>query len=92
MIAKKAHRYRPLDASYALLCLMAAYIGMTEVAARTEIMSLYMDYRHDFPGEKSILGDEKEMWKIYNLLSFGPVTEAGLTESSCSSVWDSSDS
>ena len=92
IIAKKAQRYRPLGASYALLCLMAAYIGMTEVAARTEIMSLYMDYRRDFPGEKSMFEDEREMWKIYNLLRFGLVDETLLTTSSCSSVWDSNGS
>jgi len=74
-LAKKAQCYRPLGASYALLCLMAAYLGMTEAAARTEILSLYIDYRRDFPGEKPAYEDEMEMRKIYNLLRFGPVAE-----------------
>ena len=74
-IANKAQCYRPLGASYALLCLMAAYMGMTEAVARTEILSLYIDYRRDFPGEKSAHEDEIEMRKIYNLLRFGPVTK-----------------
>jgi len=74
-IANKAQCYRPLGASYALLCLMAAYMGMTEAVARTEILSLYIDYRRDFPGEKPAHEDEIEMRKIYNLLRFGPVTK-----------------
>ena len=72
-IAKKAQCYRPLGASYALLCLMAAYMGTNDAVTRTEILALYTDYRRDFPGEQSADKDEIEIRKIYNQLRFGLV-------------------
>jgi hypothetical protein len=88
-IARNAQCYRPLGASYALLCLMGAYVGITEVEARKEILELYVDYRRDFPGDKPMYEDEKEMRKIYSLLRFGPGAKEGSTEGSCGSFWDS---
>jgi hypothetical protein len=47
-LAEQATRYRPLGASYIVLCLMAAWIGNTDKSLRLLIEKLLGEYQQDF--------------------------------------------
>jgi hypothetical protein len=49
-LAKEVTPYRPLGASHFPLCLIAAYLTVTEPTKREELQDLLMDFQTDFAG------------------------------------------
>ena len=49
-LAYQASRYRPLGASFVMLCLVGAWCGSRDEATRATVESTLVDYGMDFPG------------------------------------------
>ena len=53
VLANQATIYRPLGASYIVLCLIAAWCGSTDEITRVAVEETLKDYRSDFAGEST---------------------------------------
>lgn len=49
-LADQASRYRPLGASFVMLCLVGAWCGSRDEATRATVESTLVDYGMDYPG------------------------------------------
>lgn len=65
-LAEEAAIYRPLGASYILLCLLAAWCGSSDKKTRKLVEVAYVDYRSDFPGDFMMDGKESTIPMLKN--------------------------
>lgn len=54
VLASQAHQYRPLGASYIVMCLMVAYMGTDEPEKQNHIHLIIEEFRNDFPNQPKI--------------------------------------